>query len=214
MVKVGEIIKLRKTCKHFRIRSIPDPVLNEILDAGRRAPSSGNLQNWRFVVVDDEDKRKELADACLNQRWIAKAPIHIVICSDIRQVKRWYGRKGEFYSVQNTAAAIENMIIAATGLGVSSAWIGGFADNKVRRMLAIPDNIDIHAIIVFGYADRKIRGQPKHSIWDITYFNEWDNSQRRPLDQPAMETASKKTKRTVKKVKRVIKKTAKKLRKL
>ena len=72
----------RCSVRDYQDKAISIETILEILNIAKNSPSSGNLQNWRFIIVTDESKRNEIAIACLNQVWMAKAPIHIIICND------------------------------------------------------------------------------------------------------------------------------------
>ncbi|GAG35892.1 unnamed protein product, partial [marine sediment metagenome] len=87
-METEECILTRRSIRKFKNVKIDMEKIGKILEAGRAAPSSGNIQNWMFVIVDDEEKRKAIAEACFQQYWMAVAPIHIVICSKPQEVKR------------------------------------------------------------------------------------------------------------------------------
>ena len=153
-------------------------IVFEILEAGSYAPSSGNVQNWRFIVVKDKKKRDEIADACLGQTWMNQAPVHVVVCSDNSDINAMYKKRSERYSIQNCAAAIQNILLAACDKGLGSCWVGVFNEDKLRTLLSIPDNISIEAIVTLGYAaykpimeDKKHRR--RHKVEYLTFFERY-----------------------------------------
>ncbi|MHA2023662.1 MAG: nitroreductase family protein, partial [Candidatus Thorarchaeota archaeon] len=122
-----ECIEKRRTVRKYLDTPVEWEKVGNILRAAQLAPSSGNVQDWRFVVVTDKTKRTALANAALKQNWMARAPVIIVVYSDSAATKRFYGLRGEkLYTIQNCAAAAENMTLAATDQGLASAWIGAF----------------------------------------------------------------------------------------
>lgn len=148
---VFDCIFSRRSIRKFLNKEIKKEDIIKILEAGRHAPSSGNLQNWRFIVVKNEKIKNEIFKASLNQDVVKKANVLIIVCSDDNAIMP-YGMRGfKLYSIQNVAAAIENMLLAANALGIGSCWVGAFDEDKIKEILKIPENISVHAIICLGY---------------------------------------------------------------
>tara|TARA_Y100000034_G_scaffold105391_1_gene132704 strand:- start:192 stop:863 length:672 start_codon:yes stop_codon:yes gene_type:complete len=171
---VIECIKTRRTVRKFMDVPIAFDVITSIIDAGRLAPTAGNLMNFKFVVVFDPGKRRAISEACLQQYWMAEAPVIIVIVSEPVVAKRFYGIRGErLYSVQNCAAAAQNMLLAANHFGLGGAWVGGFDENMVKRICGIPDEHRPQILIPIGYPDEKNPMPPKYPLENVFYFNAW-----------------------------------------
>lgn len=173
---VFECIHGRRSVRKFLDIPVEWEKVGVILDAGVAAPSSGNLQNWKLIVVQDENKKKALADAALQQYWISTAPAIIVICAELRRIKQFYGVRGErLYSIQNCAAVAENMLLAAHALGLASCWVGAFDEDMVARTLSIPDDAEIRPQIMLpiGYPDETPAKPQKYPLDNITYFERW-----------------------------------------
>lgn len=176
-MNIDDAITNRRSVRQYKNKKVEDNKLFDILNAGLYAPSSGNIQNTRFIVVTNDDKKKEIAKACLKQDWMIDATL-IVVCSDSKKVIDYYGRKGELYSIQNTAAAIENMLLKATSLNLASCWVGAFSDSSVKRILNIPDEIEVHAIITIGYGNEIVEERSLQRLENVTYFEEYGNKRR------------------------------------
>lgn len=173
-METEECILTRRSIRKFKNVKVDMEKIGKILEAGRAAPSSGNIQNWMFVIVDDEEKRKVIAEACFQQYWMAAAPIHIVICSKPQEVKRHYGIRGErLYSVQNCAAVAENMLLMAHAQGLGACWIGAFDEDKIKDLLKIAKETRPQIIIPIGYADEKPLVPNKYKLDNIAFWNEW-----------------------------------------
>jgi nitroreductase len=146
----------RRSCRAFRSDPIPEEDLGRLLEAMRMAPSAGNCQPWRFLVMHSEDDRQALAVAAFGQDFIAEAPIAIVVCGEATRSAARYGSRGrDLYVIQDTAAAVENLLIAATALGYGSCWIGAFDEAEAARALKLPENLRPVAIIPIGKAAKK-----------------------------------------------------------
>ncbi len=169
-----ECIRTRRTIRKFMDVPIPFDTIANIVDCGRLAPSCGNLMNFKFVVVFDPGKRRALAEASLQQYWMATAPVIVVVVAEPVVAKRYYGIRGErLYSVQNVSAAAQNILLAAHSYGLGACWIGGFDENMVKRVCGIPDEHRPQVMIPIGYPDEKNPMPPKFPIENVFYFNAW-----------------------------------------
>jgi len=148
---VFQAIQGRRSVRSFR----PDPVseedLRKILEAAIAAPSAGNRQPWEFIVVRDGERKREVAEAAYGQHFIEEAPVVVVVCANLVRSATVYGRRGEeLYAIQDTAAAVQNMLLAAFALGYGTCWVGAFDEEKVSRVLKIPKGVRPVAIVPIG----------------------------------------------------------------
>lgn len=170
-----ECIMTRRSVRKFDAKKpVEWEKIGKLLDAGRYAPSSGNLQNWKFIVVSDPGKRKTIAEASAGQNFIADAPYIIVIIAEPEKASRFYGIRGErLYTIQNCAAAAENMLLAAHSLGLGSCWIGAFDENKVSAVLNLIKEVRPQIILPIGYALEVEPAPQKFRAENVTYLEEW-----------------------------------------
>jgi nitroreductase len=170
MEAIHTIMK-RRSVRKYLSNQVEWEKVGQILEAGRHAPSAGNLQNWRFIVVSNPANRQAVAEACLRQNWMAQAPVQIVIVSLTDKVTRLYGIRGErLYSIQNCAMAAENMMLAAESLGLGSCFVGAFEETMLKNALSIPDKARPQAIITFGYPDEKPTTPNRYSLENLTFL--------------------------------------------
>jgi nitroreductase len=109
------------------------------------------MQARKFYFVFDSKIKKRLASAALNQRFIARAPLTIVACTD-SSIRTHYGSRGEnLYTIQDTAASIMGMMLVAHESGLGSVWVGAFDEGEVSRILDMPHNLRPIAIIPVGF---------------------------------------------------------------
>jgi len=169
-----ECIESRRSIRKYMDVPIEAEKIGNILNAGRLAPSAGNVQDWKFIFVTEKELRKQLAEACMQQYWMEVAPVHIVICAKPAMSERMYGKRGqELYSIQNSAAAAMSMILAAHDQGLGSCWVSAFDELMVRRVLSIPEDVRPMVILTFGYADEQPAKPLKYTIDNITYIERW-----------------------------------------
>ncbi len=170
-MNVFEAIATRRSIRKYSSQDIPMEILGVILDAGRYAPSAGNLQNWKFILIRNKENKQKIAEAAMQQMWIAEAPVIVVVCAEIEKSKQFYGIRGErLYAIQNCAAAIENMLLTAHALGLSSTWVGAFDENMLRRVANIPEEVRPQAILPLGYPDEIVPAPTHYTLENVCYF--------------------------------------------
>jgi nitroreductase len=167
-----EAINNRRSVRKYLDKPVEFEKITTILDAARHAPSAGNLQDRTFIVVTEKTLIKQIASYAVEQYWIETAPLAIVACSLPDKHEKYYGLRGKrLYNMQDCAAAIENILLAATDLGLSTCWVGAFEEEKIRTMFAIPANVRPQAIITVGYADEAPQDRPLVPIENMVFFN-------------------------------------------
>ncbi len=170
-------IKKTSQVKVYLDRDVGHRDVAKILDAAHFAPSSGNIQNWRFIIVKNKETKEKIARACLDQLWMQEAPVLIIVCSDNSNIKTLYPKKWKKYCRENCAAAIQNMILQATSLELSSCWIRNFNELRLKNILIIPDNVSVEAVITIGYSNEKPK-ESRHKLEELTFFEAYDNRRR------------------------------------
>jgi len=204
-----ECIATRRSIRKFLDIPVEFEKVGNVLDAGRFAPSAGNLQDWKFILVTNDKMRQEVAKACVEQYWLGTAPVIILVCTDPDKTKRFYGRSGEKYSIQNGAAVVQNMLLAAHAEGLGSCWVGAFEDEAIKRLFNIPDSIIVQAIVPLGYADERVPAPLRFTLENVTYIESWAN---RIKDLAAyMEWYGEHVQKAVQKGKEMVKQFARKL---
>ena len=166
----------KRSCKSYLQKQVPIELIGEVIKAATYAPSAGNLQNWSFIVVRDQGKRNEIAAACQRQEWMRGAPVHIVICNDVKKVTDMFTRKGKLYATQACAIAGQNMMLKATDVNLYSCWVGSFDEFALARIVKIPDNMVPEMIITLGYSDQVEQGIERNPMEKIAYFEEYGKS--------------------------------------
>jgi nitroreductase len=149
---VIEAIKKRRSIRQYLDKDVPEEALSTILECARLAPSAGNRQPWVFVVVKTKAVKDLLMAASGNQPSIGQAPVVIVVCADPEVSGARYEDRGRtLYCFQDTAAAIENMMLAAVSFGLGTCWVGAFKETEVRKALDLPHNLRPVAMFPLGY---------------------------------------------------------------
>lgn len=140
-----EAIRTVLAVRAFQDTPVPEDVVREIIDAARLTASSQNGQPWHFIVVQDRETLRQLGALATTGRYIAQAPLAIVVAMTPSR-----------FNVSDASRAIQSMILAGWSHGVASNWVGFHGLDAVKPLLGIPDDVDVLAIVPFGY--------PSHSV--------------------------------------------------
>lgn len=165
------VVERRHSVRSFdQNRDVPPEMVTRVLEAAIRAPSAGNCQPWFFYVVRNQAVKGALARAALNQLFLAEAPVVIVVCAEPERSAMRYGDRGRLlYSVQDTAAATEHLLLAAVASDLATCWVGAFDEEEASRALDLPSRLRPLAIVPLGYpAGRAPSRTDRRSLEDIT----------------------------------------------
>ncbi len=169
-------IHTRKSIRKFLDREIPPEVIRQVLQAGIRAPSGGNRQPWRFVVVTDRSKISQF-DRHEHQTWVEQAPAVIVACANPHDTWEKYDERDDCWLL-DVAAAVQNMLLAIHDLGLGAVWVLSCGMHDIRRELNIPLHWRIVSIIPFGYYDEtdpaNAGARPRRSLSEVAYLGSAD----------------------------------------
>lgn len=168
-MEFADVLARRRSVRHFNTRlDVSDEDVRALLLAAVSAPSAGNIQPWRFTVLRSAESRERLAGA-LAQRWATSAPVVIVVSVDPRPCAARYGTRGELlYAIQDTAAAVENILLAAVDRGFASCWIGAFDEHAVRAALGIAAPVTPIAILPIGHSAESSTKPARRPLEEVT----------------------------------------------
>ena len=149
---VTEAIMNRRSIRTFKKLELPPKIINQLIDAARWAPSAGNMQPWTFIVAAKAETKQMLSTAAYEQKSLTEASIVIVVCANLKHATETYGPRGQtLYCYQDTAAAIENILLTACSLGLGTCWIGAFNEEQIKKVINCPPEMRPVALIPVGY---------------------------------------------------------------
>ena len=168
-MEFSEVISKRRSVRHFNSKlAVTDEDISALLTAAVAAPTAGNIQPWRFVVVRSMAARERLA-AAMHQPWATAAPVVIAVCVDPRPCAARYGARGEMlYAIQDTSAAAENLVLAAVDRGLATCWVGAFDENAVRDALGLTAPITPLAIFPIGHSAEAAGRPARRPLEEVT----------------------------------------------
>ena len=158
-------IGARRSVRKFLKKPVPAKVLEKIVDAARLAPTARNEQPWEFVVITDRDRLRQVGELTDHGRFIVDAGACIAV----------YCRATKYY-LEDGCAATENILIAATALGVQSCWVAG--DKKpygaaISALLGVPAECNLVSLLALGYADGEVKGYPKRDLSTVLHWEKF-----------------------------------------
>ena len=169
-MNVFDAIKNRRSVRDFKPDPVPEEKLNKVLEAARLAPSAHNAQDWKFIVVRDETKRKKLAKVAANQSFVGEAPVIIVAVATNPEAVMSCGVPS--YAV-NLAIAVEHMALQAVEEGLGTCWIGAFSQNKVKEILGIPKEYKVVALLPLGFPADSPREKVRKRLEEIVCYEKF-----------------------------------------
>lgn len=149
-----QYITSRQSIRKFRDEPIPEVVIKEIMNIGRTAPSAGNRQPWRIILVTRDNLKAQLVRAAYNQTFLATAPVVYVVCAVPEEsAERYKDRGRSLYTFQDTAALTLNLLYGAHLHGYGACWVGAFNEEEVSKALNIPDHMRPVSMVPVGKID-------------------------------------------------------------
>ncbi len=142
---VFETVRTLLAVRQYQEQPVPADVVRRIVEAGRLTGSSQNRQPWHFIVVEERDTLRQLGALARTGPYIAGAPLAIVVVINKTQP-----------AVSDASRAIQSMMLAAWADGVGSNWVGPGGLDGVKPLLGVPDELEVAAILPFGYPARAI----------------------------------------------------------
>lgn len=167
---VMEAIKLRRSIRAYKDKPVEEEKLNIILESARLSPSARNQQNRKFIVVRDPDIRQKLIDASYGQKFVGQAPVVIVACATQTEHIMPCGEAS--YPI-DVAIAVDHMTLSAVEQGLGTCWIGAFNQDEVKKLLNIPENIRVVALLPLGYPEAIPDQRPRKSIEELVAYDGW-----------------------------------------
>jgi nitroreductase len=167
------LLKGRRSIRRYRPGPVPDEMVEQLLEAGRWAPSASNRQPWAFIVVRDKTILRQVAQhaAYYFIRWahVAEAPLLIVLCGDARN--RVYRR----FLHEDVGLAGGQMMLQAKALGLGTCWIGALDRKAIADILKLPDRLEIVGLLTVGFPAEDPPPPPRKPLAEIVHYDVYGN---------------------------------------
>ena len=167
---VSDAVAQRRSIRAYKKQDLPQGTVEKLLEAARQAPSAGNVQPWGFVVLSTRKNKQDIAFAAFGQKSLEDASVVIVVCADEKRAAETYGVRGKtLYCFQDTAAAIQNILLTAYSLGLGTCWIGAFKEDEVRKVINAPTYMRPVALIPVGYPNESPPARARRPVNEIMH---------------------------------------------
>lgn len=168
-----ECIKTRRSIRKFQDKSVPDDIIEDILDCARNAPSANNAQSWSFIIVKDKGVKDRLAKVQSWSSFISSSPVCIVVCCD--------ATFNQFRPAKylNSACAAQNIMLAAHAYDLGACWCyvkdldDPSVEGKVKDILKISEGVEVLCMIPIGYPDEKPHPKKVKGLEKIVHNEQW-----------------------------------------
>ena len=166
-----ELAKSRRSVRSFKNDDVSMQLITTLLTAFKHSPSAGNCQPWHVHVIKDKEVIQRIRKEACKQAFIATAPCIMVVSADVKLSEVRYKKRGrELYSIQDTAAAIQNMLLCAEDLGLGACWCGHFGEKEISEILSLDDQMRPVAVIPIGYPKNEGTRTGRREIEEFTTF--------------------------------------------
>ena len=163
------VIEQRHSVRAFGSAPVSDEEVERILGAAVRAPSAGNRQPWHFVIVRNPRIKAALEQAAYGQSFVSEAPVVIVVCAEAKRSAARYGDRGSgLYCLQDTAAAVENMLLAAVALGLGACWVGAFDETAAANASDLPSHLRPVALVPLGVPAQSPAATTRRGLTEVS----------------------------------------------
>jgi nitroreductase len=154
MMEVFEAVHTVLAVRHYQDKPVPPEVVRRIVEAARLTGSSMNGQPWHFIIVENRETLRQLGALAQTGPYVAQAPLAIVVAIESTR-----------FAVSDASRAIQSMILTAWAEGVGSNWVGFLGLTGVKPLLGLPDELEVLAIVPFGYPVRAAsQGQKRRKL--------------------------------------------------
>jgi len=162
---VFEAIENRRSVRKYKQKTISKEIIKKLINVARLAPSAINIQPWEFIAITNTETLNKIADITDHGKFIVNAPLCIAIfCRDTK------------YYLEDGSAAVENILIAATALGLGTCWVAGdkkaYAD-EIRKLLSVPIDHKLVVLVPVGYPDEDSIPKSKREVIDVLHFEKF-----------------------------------------
>jgi nitroreductase len=167
-----ETVRHRHSVRKFRSDvAVEKEKLHAILEMACAAPSAGDLQSYRILVISDPAQRQRFAEIAHQQNFIADAPICLLFCSDPQRAGQKYGPRGEqLYALQDATIAASYAQLAVVAAGMASTWVGYFDEQQVREAFALDAGLIPVAALCVGYPAELPEESPRRPLAEVVTY--------------------------------------------
>jgi nitroreductase len=191
-LEFDELVKKRRSIHYFTDEEVSDDDLLQVLEAARWAPSAGNNQPWRFVIIRKPETIEKIWETTTGievpisskktitvtpQNFMKRASVVIVVCTDTQAYK---GKQNNIFAdrfcIQDSAIATMNLLLAVTNRGLGACWIGMYREDALSKVINLPSTIRPVAIVPIGYTQSKEQPRPRKPLNELIHHERYQSN--------------------------------------
>ncbi|MFX1319256.1 MAG: nitroreductase family protein [Promethearchaeota archaeon] len=188
-MEFDELVKKRRSIHYFTDEPVSNEDISHILEAARWAPSAGNNQPWRFIIVREPETIERIWETTTGikvpisshrsitvtpQNFIKKAPVIIVVCTDTQAYK---GKQSNIFAdrfcIQDSAITTMNLLLAAANRGLGACWVGMYREDALSKVIKLPPTIRPIAIIPLGHTTSQEKSRPRKQLEEFIHYERY-----------------------------------------
>lgn len=176
-----DLANKRESVRNYLNKPVSRDRVDRCVEAARLAPSACNSQPWKFIIIDDQDLRRQVAESAYSalvglNRFVQEAPVLVTITAEKSKLSAQLGGflKKKPYYLLDIGMAVEHFCLQAVEENLGTCIIGWFNEKAVRKLLGIPSSIRVPLIITVGYPDTgEARDKKRKPLDEIRTFNRY-----------------------------------------
>jgi len=168
-MNVSEAILGRRSIRKYDSRPIEEEKLKKVMEAARLAPSAGNSQQWKFIVVTDPKTKEQVMEAAGGQKFVNEAPAVIVACGLNPNIMTC----GQPRHTVDVSIAMSFVMLEAYEQGLGTCWLGRFDEARLKEILHIPDNVSVVMVTPLGYPAESPAPRPRKQFDEVVSFEKF-----------------------------------------
>ena len=173
-----DVVAQRKSVRGYLDKPVEEEKLKKILEAAKSAPSWANRQCCQYIVINDKQMISKLGN--IFNSWLKQAPVIVVACADPFESG---SHDGMDYFLVDVGISMQQLVLAATDMGLGTCWIGAFGEKKVKELLKVPENIKVVAMTPICYSSAEsasvkvvkkfIESNKRKPVEEFVHWNKW-----------------------------------------
>ncbi len=169
-MEFSEALRARRSTRKFTDDKVSAEQINTLLKAAIAAPNACNMQSWHFYAVTDPTVKQRLADEKVLAEWATTAPVIFVVCTAPDAIVKRFSERAELFTIQDTACAIENLLLCAADMGLGGCFMGAFDHDKCRRIVGVADGHKPVAMVPVGKPADILPPRPRNELCHVVTF--------------------------------------------
>jgi nitroreductase len=167
-MELFEAIFKRRSVRAYKDEPIKKEEIEKLIESASWAATGANLQPWKFIIITDPEIKEKVGEKArfyfIKSHHASEAPCLIAVLADLKKSK---------WAVIDASMASQNLMLAATALGLGTCFIGAFDEEEVKRTLEIPEHYKVVGLITVGKPAENPSRPPRLPVKEITYFDKF-----------------------------------------